>query len=870
MHELKQFLRWPFFITGIIVVSIGFYFFIIYKDLPQTYGLKDYQPPLITFIYDRNQNLIGEFFKERRTLVPSKDFPDYLVQAFISAEDGNFFNHSGINYKAILRAFLANIQAGKKVQGGSTITQQVARSLLLSRKKTYTRKLQEAILALRMEKHLTKEEILYLYLNQIYLGHGAYGVGMAARIYFKKEVKDLTLAESTLLAGLPQAPSRFSPIINPKKAKTRQLYVLNRMSKEGYLLEERSKEIKKLPLKVYRRENYFSRAPFFLEAIRQILIEKIGEETLLTAGLKIHTSLDLNIQEEAQTQLKKGLKDLDKRQGFRGPLTSIDLSKPDQLDLFFTKRQKKWIQNQRSYLILSESGEDSVDYSQFEKLKTGDQVQGVVRKVEDELAYVDLMFNLKGIIHLQTTEWAQKPNTKINSAFRKLQSMHDALKKGDVIQVQVENIEDHKQVLQSIDEELLKDYKLLTLEQEPLVEGALISLDQKTQDIVAMVGGYDFSRSQFNRTFQAKRQTGSAFKPIIYSAALDKGFLPNSIITDEPVVYEDEEADLLKKADSLDINKELEDDNEKPRKWKPSNYSQYFTGDILFRNALIKSLNVPTVKLIEEIGIPWVEFYARRLGVIHHLNSDYTLALGSSSLSLYEMTKIFSTFGRLGKKITPFLVQKVFLPSKQQLLSSISLDEKFEEKLSSFQEEFKKSWDTYWKANEEESNIFFKNPDQIIPQETAYLMTSLLKGVIQEGTGRRAKNWNHSAAGKTGSTNGYYDAWFIGYTPYLATGVWVGFDNEDSLGQGETGSRAALPIWYEFMKNIHESLEPMEFNVPPNIVFANIDNDTGYLASSSSRQVRKQAFLEGTEPKEQNSSATESEEQDFFRKDMAL
>ena len=867
MQQVKQFFRWPIVTLGIIVSSVGLYFFIIYKDLPLTYRLEDYKPSLITLIYDRNQNIIGDFFKERRFLVPFEEFPQHLVRAFISAEDGSFFEHDGINYRSIFRALIANIQAGRKVQGGSTITQQVARSLLLSRKKTYTRKIQEAILALRMERYLTKEEILYLYLNQIYLGHGAYGVGMAARIYFKKEVRDLTLAESTILAGLPQAPSRFSPIINPRKAKRRQIYTLQRMVDEGYISTKQMTETKESTVQVYKRKSYFTRAPFFIETIRQILIEKIGEKALLTAGLKIHTSLDLKIQEEAQKQLRKGLEDLDKRQGYRGALGRVDINNEEAVKTFFEKKEKKWIQKHQSYLILSADGTDGVDRSQFKKFNFGDETQGIVTKVEDDVAYVHLMFDQKGIISIETTRWARKPDKKINSVFHKLRSLNLALKEGDVIQVRIENPIKYKSKIEYIDEEILKEHQLLTLEQKPVVEGALIAFDQETQDIVAMVGGYDFSRSQFNRTLQAKRQTGSVFKPIIYSAALDKGFLPNSVISDEPVVYEDAEADLLLKASDPE---EVSEEDKKTGKWKPSNYSQYFTGDTLLRNALIKSLNVPTVKLIEEVGIPWVEFYSRRLGIVNKLNSDYTLALGSSSLSLYEMTKAFSIFGRLGKQITPFLVQEVISPSEEQLVSFVSLDEKISGELSVFKEEFKKSWDSYWEDNEEENNVFFKDLDQVIPKETAYIMTSLLKGVIQEGTGRRARYLKHRAAGKTGSTNGYYDAWFIGYTPTIATGVWVGFDNEDSLGQGETGSRAALPIWYRFMRNVHKDIEPVDFEVPPNIVFANIDNDTGYLASSSSQKIVKQSFLEGTEPKDQNKVATESEEQNFFRKDMSL
>ena len=858
-------LQWLLLTPLAFLLLIGIYIFILYKDLPRAYSLEDYKPPLITLVFDRNGELIGEFFKERRILTPFEEFPPYLVQAFVAAEDGRFFDHKGLNYKSIFRALIANIKAGKKVQGGSTITQQVARSLLLSRKKTYTRKIQEAILASRMEAHLTKEEILYLYLNQIYLGHGAYGVGMASRIYFQKEVKDLTLEECTLLAGLPQAPSRFSPISNAQKAKRRQNYVLSRMVEEGYLLEELARESQAKSLKVFMRESYLSKAPYFVETVRQLLIDEIGEEALLTAGMEVHTSLDLNMQKEAQIQLKKGLKDLDKRQGFRGPLKNT--STLEEQTQFFEEREKSWISNKKSYRIILADGEDGFDYLNLKKLNAGEQVQGIVQEVKTDRAYVNLMFGLKGVIPLKTTQWARKPNKKLDYSFNQIESMQTALKKDDVVWVGVQDTQQEKELVVSLGEKIFKDHLLLSLEQEPLVEGALISFDQNTSDIIVMVGGYDFSRSQFNRTYQAKRQTGSVFKPVVYTAALDKGFFPNSIIADEPVVYEDEQADLLLKAQT-DEEEDLTDIEKDENKWKPSNYSMQFTGDILFRNSLIKSLNIPTVKLIEKIGIPWVEFYSRRLGITSSLNSDYTLALGSSSTTLYEMTKVFSIFGRRGKNIFPSMIRKITNPQNQVIVSDLSLDRKFP--LEEMQEEFKRSWDDYWKSNEEESNVFFKDPQQILSEGTSYLITSLLQGVILEGTGIRARRINRPVAGKTGTTNGYYDAWFIGYTPHIATGVWVGFDNEESLGQSETGARAALPIWYEFMNTIHEELEPLEFKVPESIVFAHIDNETGYLASSSSKDVVKQAFLEGTEPREQKETLTDHEDQDFLREDMAL
>lgn len=841
---------WIFIISAVSILWLSLYFFFIYKDLPRTYSLKDYNPPLITILLDRNGKKIGEFFKERRIL--TSEFPEFLIQAFISAEDGSFFNHKGINFRSIFRAFIANIKAGKKVQGGSTITQQVARSLLLSSKKTYTRKLQEIILALRMEKHLSKQEILYLYLNQIYLGHGAYGVEMASRIYFKKEVKDLTLEESALLAGLPRAPSRFSPISSGKKAKERQLYVLSRMANEGYISEEQAQKSASLPLKVYMRENYLSLAPYFVETLRQILIDQIGEEKLLTGGLTIFSSIDLEIQKEAQLQLKQGLKELDKRQGYRGAVQNLS---QEEMEDFWTKVQKQWISSQKTYRILLKNGEDQVSNKEFEKIKIGDQVQGVVQKVELDKAYIDLMFSLKGIIPLETTKWARKPNKKTHHLLNQINSMHEVLKEGDVVWVQLQkSTEKHTTDF--------KDYYLLTLEQEPLVEGALIAFDQINQDIIAMVGGYDFLKSQFNRTYQAKRQTGSVFKPIIYASALDKGFSPHSIISDAPVVYEDDEADLLIQAQEK-TNSE---------KWKPMNYSKQFTGDILFRTALIRSLNIPTVKLIEKIGIPWIEFYSRRLGITSAMNSDYTLALGSSSVSLYEMTKAFSIFGRGGFRTKPLMAKTIKDPTGQTILKNVSLDHKFKKSLQILQDEFKKSWDLYWenKEEEEKSSIFFKDINQIISPQTAYLITSLLQSVISDpsGTGYRARDIHHPIAGKTGTTNGYLDAWFIGYSPEISTGVWVGFDNQESLGQSETGSKAALPIWHKFMKNILKEKEIKEFKVPPSIVFAHIDSETGYLAGSSSKEVIRQAFLEGTEPKKQ--APTDSEEHDFLREDLAL
>ena len=880
---------WFFITLAFLCIWLSAYFFFIYKDLPRTYSLDDYKPPLITTVLDRKGVKIGEFFKERRILTPPQAFPESLIEAFVSAEDGNFFDHKGVNLPSIFRAFIANIKAGKKVQGGSTITQQAARALLLSSKKTYTRKLQEIILARRMEKHLSKKEILYLYLNQIYLGHGAYGVGMASRIYFKKDVKDLTLEESALLAGLPRAPSRFSPISNAKKAKERQIYVLSRMAAEGYISEEQKEESLKKPLKVYMRENY-SMAPYFVETLRQILSQKIGEDQLLKGGLTLHSSLDLEMQKEAKAQLKKGLEDLDKRQGWRGPIEN--LSSKSEIEEFFIKREKKWIQEKKSHRILSENGDDLVLDEDYKKIEFGEWSQGLIEEVKPEQAQVRLMFSMKGVIPLEGARWARKPDKKAHYKWSEIDSLSEALKKGDVVWIKRMDPEEFKNLASKVPELLKKDFFLLSLEQEPKVQGALIAFDQKQGGITAMAGGYDFLKSQFNRSYQAQRQTGSVFKPIIYASALDKGFTANSVISDAPVVYEDEEADLFLKAqrkirrkaqDLLSQNEdgkeegETQDPEEEKDIWKPMNYSKKFTGDILFRTALIRSLNIPTVKLIEKIGIPWIEFYARRLGLTSSMNTDYTLALGSSSVSLYEMTKAFSIFAGGGRRLRPLLITKALDIEENIVLENLSLDEKLKEKLGPLEAEFEQSRLEYWENHEEgedsDSNIFFKDKEQIISEQTAYLMTSLLQGVIEDpaGTGYSAHTIKHPLAGKTGTTNGYIDAWFIGYSAEITTGVWMGFDNQESLGQGETGSRAALPVWKNFMKNILKEKEPVEFEIPPSIVFAQIDSKTGFLAQAETKNIVKQAFIEGSEPKEEEEDNTaESEDQKFLREDLAL
>ncbi|MEK2647157.1 penicillin-binding protein 1A [Bdellovibrio sp. BCCA] len=865
----------------------------VQSGLPQLITVKDYEPLLVSQVFDRNGKRIGEFLRERRTLVAYDKIPKNLVNAFLAAEDDQFFQHKGINPQAIFRAALANLRAGRSVQGGSTITQQVAKTLLLSSEKTLTRKLRDILLALEMEKNLSKEDILYLYLNQIYFGQGAHGIEQAAQVYYRKSVSKLTLPEMAILAGLPQAPSGYSPVRNPLRAKERQMYVLRRMADVGYISKAEAEVAIKEPVKVYVRENYEEYAPFFLETVRQLLVAQLGEDMVLDKGLRIYTSLDLDKQLAAQESVLAGLKALDKRQGYRGPLKN--LSEADDIAEFLKENQKKLISDftpERTILpdgkfadiVPTKNAKDSKEHPLLPPyIKINDTVQGVVTNVDDAsgLVYISLP-ETQGLIDIETMTWARKPDTEARFDLAAIKKPSEALKKGDVILVKVvadkfssnrlANAAKKKTPTQALPD--FSKFLALELDQEPQVEGALISFDQSSQDIVAMVGGASFGKSEFNRAIQAPRQTGSAFKAIVYASALDKGYNPATPIMDAPIVYEE--------GGNADDSEGQGD----PKVWKPSNHSKSFGGDILFRNALVKSLNIPTVKIIEDVGVPWATEYARRLGIYSPLNPDFTLALGSSSVTLYEMTKVFAEFGRLGKRISPLLIHKVEDANGKVLIQNVSLDTRFDKEIKTISDDFETRRKAYLEmvndpAKLEElqkkdpkhakldDKIFFQDADQLIRPTTAYVMTTLLKGVVEDpgGTGGRARAVGREVAGKTGTTNNYFDAWFIGYSPQIATGVWVGFDKEKSIGKGEVGGRAALPIWVDYMKAAHDGLPQMTFPVPEGIVFANIDADTGKLASAATKKIIRQAFVEGTEPTASSNKAEEAT--DFYKQDLS-
>jgi len=761
---LKRFLQILYLTLCVLAVAGGVAgggaYFYFTRDLPKISTLKDYSPPIITAVYSDDNRKIAEFYRERRIVVPISKIPKILIDAFVAAEDARFYEHEGIDLFGIARAFLKNIEAGSIVQGGSTITQQVAKSFFLSMEKSYSRKIREAILAYRIDSSFSKKEILFLYLNQIYLGHGAYGVAAAAENYFGKSVSELNLAEAAVLAGLPQAPSRYSPFIHPERAKQRQVYVLNRMMAEGYITNLQATEAINVKLEIKHRPNwYIENVPYYTEFVRQYVQDKYGKDVLYTEGLKVHTAVNIEMQKVAKAELNKGLKALDKRQGYRGPMDHLET---EDIEDFSQHMEKRFAE---------------------EPLEAGRTTKGVVVAIKDDGSKATVRLgNALGHLSVEDMSWASPPDPKTPSyQTPKVANVAEALTVGDVIEVKAKSRTEPSGVWE------------LALEQTPKVQGALLSMETDTGQVKAMIGGRDFRQSQFNRAVQSRRQPGSAFKPVIYAAALDKGYTPATVIIDSALVFEDTERDFT---------------------WKPSNYEETFHGPTLFRTALTRSRNVVTVKILKDIGIDYVIDYARKLGVESKLSRNLSIALGSSGVSLLELVRAYSVFANQGYRVTPCFVTKIL---------------------------------------DRDGNVLEENypeTEKTIDKATAYIITHLLQDVVKRGTGWRVKALNRPVAGKTGTTNNLYDAWFMGYTPGYVSGVWVGFDEEKSLGVNETGSRAASPIWLAFMQTVLEGKPVRAFPVPDGVVFAKIDAETGLLAIPESENPIFECFKEGTVPTE--------------------
>lgn len=755
----------------------GLYFYIS-RDLPRINSLGDYRPSIVSSVYSDDGRKIGEFYKERRIVIPLSEMPEHLINAFVAAEDSRFRKHGGVDIYSIFRAFFKNLKAGTIVQGGSTITQQVTKSFLLTPARTYERKIKEAILAYRIDKTFSKDDILFLYLNQIYLGHGAHGVEAAAENYFGKHVKDLNLAECSMLAGLPQAPSRYSPFYHSDKARQRQIYVLNRMKEDNYISNIQATEAMNFELNIKPRKNWFiDSVPCYTEHVRRYVLENYGDEMLYHQGLKIYTAVDIDFQKIARKAVVKGLTELDRRQGYRGPLKNISSLEIDAFN--------------RSVLNSLPQGFLEIDHI----------YEGVVTKVDDAggKTYVRVG-NAVGFIPLEDMRWARKPNVKVDYTAAVVKQPSNVFKQGDVVQIK------------AISQDEKTSQWIFSLEQSPQAQAALLSIEAETGHVKAMIGGRDFRDSQFNRAIQSRRQPGSAFKPVIYAAALDKGYTAASVIIDSPVVFKNT------------ASKEV---------WKPHNYKEKFYGPTLFRHALVKSRNVVTVKILQDIGVDYVIDYSRKLGITSPISRDLSISLGSSGVSLLEIVNSYAVFSNLGYRVDPVFITRIV---------------------------------------DRDGNVLEKSEikrHKVIDMTTAYIVTSMLESAVKSGTGWRVKKLNRPAAGKTGTTNDLYDAWFIGYTPRYTTGVWVGFDRARHLGKNETGSRTASPIWLDYMQGVLEGRTVRTFTVPEGIVFAKIDGKTGLLPVDSSDQIIFECFKEGTVPKKYTPGPDSVREpDDLFKADI--
>ncbi len=778
----------------IIVSPLAAYLYVA-KSLPRVDTLADYQPPVITRIYSDDGSVIAELFEERRIVVPVSRMPKQLIQAFVAAEDANFFKHQGVDLVSIARAALKNIKAGGIVQGGSTITQQVAKSLLLTPEKKFERKFKEAILAYRMENRLSKEEILYLYLNQIFLGHGAYGVQAAAENYFDKNVDELDLAECSLLAGLPQAPSRYSPYRHFERARERQKYVLNRMIAEDFITADEAEAALAVEMEIRPKINqHITDAAYFTEQVRRYLQENYGHDLLYRGGLQVHTSMNLAMQLAAQEAVRNNLRDHDKRQGYRGPSEVIS-----------TEEETALLEQQVEQLAENplESG------ALIDAIVTGGDRKNIQLRCADRT----------GRITIADAKWAAPLQVVARNKEASGNATAPASRLPIGARVQV-------RILEIPEQGPLK----LALEQEPLAQGALLAMDPHSGLIRAMVGGHDFRTSQFNRVIQARRLPGSAIKPIIYAAALDKGYTPATVILDTPLIYKER----------------LEDGEIK--EWKPKNYSKKFYGPVPVRTALAKSHNVITIKILEDIGVRYAANYARKLGIASPLAEDLTFGLGSSAVTPMELAGAYAVLANGGVRITPTYIARI-LDRNGRILESIDPAD-------------------FPGGPQPGQRLVQQQRTRVISPETSYLITNLLESVVRHGTGWRAKALKRPTAGKTGTTNDLKDAWFIGYIPQLLTVTWVGYDQERPLGKKETGSRAAAPGWVSFMEQAVADLPVEHFPVPDAIEFRPIDPKTGLLAPEDSPDVMIETFAPGTAPVRYALEEKTPQARDFFRLDL--
>ncbi|MDC0435769.1 PBP1A family penicillin-binding protein [Pelagibacteraceae bacterium] len=748
-----------FSFLGLFLIFSLFWYFS--NDLPDFGFLKTYKPPVSTKVYDIKGDVIADFSRERRSFVDIEQVPENIIHAFLSAEDKNFYEHPGIDAIGIARAVFKNIEnvmTGSRLEGASTITQQVAKNFLLSSDVSLARKVKEAILAFRIEKTLSKKRILELYLNEIYLGERSYGIASASMTYFDKSIKDINNAEAALLAALPKAPSKYNPYRNFETVNARKNWVLERMYENNFINKQELEKSLKYKISLKKRNLEIDSSPaYFIEEVRKNLIEQYGEKKLYRQGLYVKTSLNKKIQEVASTALNKNLIAYSKRHGWIGPLYENY-----NLDKFYQFVESKKANSKEFKLAL-------------------------VTDVENNRVKIIVEDNKEGLILFDHLKWAKRRITQdLHEGFPK--KAEDVLKTGDVIHV--------KKINKS---------NLWSLEQVPKANGAVVVMDPWSGRVLALSGGFDFSINQFNRATQADRQPGSAFKPFVYATALENNYKPNSIILDAPfVIYQ----------------------NRDEFKWKPKNYSGNFYGDQLFRYGIEKSNNLMTVRIANDVGLDKINKKAKLLNIYKDTTNILSSSLGSGETTLLKMTSAYGTFVNGGKRIEPTLVDLIqsrdgkTIYKNEKLFCLGCLDEFLSTNPPSIENRY----------------------ERIFSEDVSYQVVNILKGVVERGTGKKLRDLNLELAGKTGTTNENLDAWFIGFTPELLVGVYIGFDEPSTLGKKETGSRAALPVFYDIMKELKpDSFIPF-FKPPETVKFAKINPDNGKKIFTNQKNTITESF----------------------------
>ncbi len=768
---------------GAVVVGVILLYF--NSGLPPIDRLSEYRPPQVTRMVDSRGVVVAELFEERRTVVPFGSIPVHVRNAFLAAEDADFYKHKGLDFPGLLRAFWANLKAGRVVQGGSTITQQVIKTFILGPERSYSRKIRELLLAFRLESNLTKDEILYLYMNQIYFGHGSYGVQEASRFYFGKDVSELSLAEGATLASLPKSPGRYSPVRHPERARKRRSWVLDQMLRNKMLPADQIETAKEAELVTAGRSvDFFELAPYYAEHCRRVLEKRLGRDRLYRGGLRVEMALDLNLQRHARSSVQDGLRAIDRRQGYRGPLGRISSERLDQI----RQQLRPDLRAGRIWSLVKreQDSDDGAGPEAAWKARTLEPVEGLrvivpVVAVDGEgkraIARVDLGAS-RAPLDLERVKWARRFSPVKRT--RTPKSVAEVVSVGDVLEVELDAVG--------------PDRLSVRLGQPPLVQGALVAIDPVSRRVLAMVGGSDFRRTSLIRAVQSRRQPGSAFKPIVYAAAVQAGAVtPATILMDTPEVYR---SSLRGKA------------------WKPLNYERVFVGPVSVRHALAHSINTVAVKVAADLGPAAVIRMAHSLGIESDLRRNLSIALGSSEVTPLELTNAYTTFAAGGKVAEPQFIVRVAGPDGEE----IELPEHRE--------------------------------SQAIDPAVAYVITSLLRSAVEDGTGKKARSLGRPVAGKTGTANQQRDGWFVGFSPGLVCGVWVGFDDHSRMGKGwAAGSGTALPIWIQFMEEALEGKPRMNFPAPPEVVFARVDPENGLLAPPRMAGARFEVFLAGSEPR---------------------